>query len=166
MPAQLRVLRRRIRTVQSTKKITRAMELIAASRIIKAQGRVDAARPYTAQLITAIEAAATVGAVDHPLLLPARSQERAAVLLITADRGLAGGYSANAIRAAESLGNLLRREGKGGRLLHRRPQGHQLLPIPQSSHRRGMERVLGESDVPGCPDDSRRPHRAVPAAHK
>ena len=112
MPAQLRVLRRRIRTVQSTKKITRAMELIAASRIIKAQGRVDAARPYTAQLITAIEAAATVGAIDHPLLLPARSQERAAVLLITADRGLAGGYSANAIRAAESLGNLLRSEGK------------------------------------------------------
>jgi F-type H+-transporting ATPase subunit gamma len=112
MAAQLRVLRRRIRTVQSTKKITRAMELIAASRIVKAQARVAAARPYTAELIRAIEAAAAVGSVDHPLLQPARAQQRAAVLLITADRGLAGGYSANAIRAAESLGNLLRSEGK------------------------------------------------------
>ncbi len=112
MPAQLRQLRRRIKTVQSTKKITRAMELIAASRIIKAQARVAAARPYTAELIRAIEAAAAVGSVDHPLTSPARSQERAAVLLITADRGLAGGYSANAIRQAESLGNLLRSEGK------------------------------------------------------
>jgi F-type H+-transporting ATPase subunit gamma len=112
MPAQLRVLRRRIRTVQSTKKITRAMELIAASRIVKAQARVAAARPYTAELVRAIEAAAAVGSVDHPLTSPARSQQRAAVLLITADRGLAGGYSANAIRQAESLGNLLRSEGK------------------------------------------------------
>jgi F-type H+-transporting ATPase subunit gamma len=112
MPAQLRQLRRRIKTVQSTKKITRAMELIAASRIIKAQARVAAARPYTAELIRAIEAAAAVGSVDHPLTSPARSQQRAAVLLITADRGLAGGYSANAIRQAESLGNLLRSEGK------------------------------------------------------
>jgi F-type H+-transporting ATPase subunit gamma len=112
MPAQLRVLRRRIKTVQSTKKITRAMELIATSRIVKAQARVAAARPYTAELIRAIEAAAAVGSVDHPLTSPARSQQRAAVLLITADRGLAGGYSANAIRQAESLGNLLRAEGK------------------------------------------------------
>jgi F-type H+-transporting ATPase subunit gamma len=112
MPAQLRVLRRRIRTVQSTKKITRAMELIAASRIVKAQARVAAARPYTTELIRAIEAAAAVGSVDHPLTSPARSQQRAAVLLITADRGLAGGYSANAIRQAESLSNLLRSEGK------------------------------------------------------
>jgi F-type H+-transporting ATPase subunit gamma len=88
------------------------MELIAASRIVKAQARVAAARPYTAELVRAIEAAAAVGSVDHPLTSPARAQQRAAVLLITADRGLAGGYSANAIRQAESLGNLLRSEGK------------------------------------------------------
>jgi len=110
--AQLRVYRRRIRSVQSTKKITRAMELIAASRIVKAQQRVNASKPY-AQLITrVISALASQGtSLDHPLLTE-REGDRAAVLVVTSDRGLAGGYNANALKTALSLEELLRSEGK------------------------------------------------------
>lgn len=114
MGAGLRVFRRRIRTVQSTKKITRAMELIAASRIVKAQNRLNASLPYAQALVDAIQAAVsyTSGQVDHPLTAQARLQEWAAVLVITSDRGLAGAYSSNAIREAEALSNLLQQEGK------------------------------------------------------
>ena len=112
MAGQLRVYRRRIRSVQATKKITRAMELISASRIIKAQQRVEATRPYAREIVRALEAAATYGSVDHPLLTPAREPRRAAMLLVTADRGLAGAYSSNAIKQGESLAALLRSEGK------------------------------------------------------
>ena len=108
MGAQLRVYRRRIRSVQATKKITRAMELIAASRIVKARGRVDAARPYADELRKALAEAASSTRVDHPLLSVGDNPQRAAVLLITSDRGSAGAYSANAIKEAEALGNLLR----------------------------------------------------------
>ena len=113
MGAQLRVYRRRIRSVQATKKITRAMELIAASRIVKAQQRLQATLPYTRVLTEAIsEAASNVSALEkHPLLAAQRKQERAAVLVITADRGLAGAYSANAIKESQALSNLLADEG-------------------------------------------------------
>ena len=110
MGAQLRVYRRRIKSVQSTKKITKAMELIASSRIVKAQQRLDASLPYLTHLLGAIEAAAT-DATDvskHPLMADAENRTRAAVLVITADRGLAGAYSANAIREAEGLATNLR----------------------------------------------------------
>ena len=112
MGAQQRVFRRRIKTVQSTKKITKAMELIASSRIIKAQQRVNAALPYTRALFRAVSAAASHTRGEHPLTakeVPGRS--RAAVVVITSDRGLAGGYSSNAIREGERLNSLLQESG-------------------------------------------------------
>jgi F-type H+-transporting ATPase subunit gamma len=110
--AQLRVYRRRIRSVQSTKKITRAMELIAASRIVKAQQRVTAAQPYARQITRVISALASQSTVDHPLISEKPNPSRAAILVITSDRGLAGGYNANALKEARSLEETLRREGK------------------------------------------------------
>ncbi len=112
MGAALRVYRRRIRSVQSTKKITRAMELIAASRIVKAQQRVNAAQPYTRQITRVISALASQSTVDHPLVTEKPDPSRAAVLVVTSDRGLAGGYNANAIKQAAQLEETLRREGK------------------------------------------------------
>ncbi|HSE56362.1 MAG TPA: F0F1 ATP synthase subunit gamma [Nocardioidaceae bacterium] len=116
MGAQLRVYRRRIRSVQATKKITRAMELIAASRIVRAQQRVAASTPYAEEITRAVSACASFGNVDHPLTrekveVNGRAP-RAALLLITSDRGLAGAYSSNAIKAGEQLTELLRTEGK------------------------------------------------------
>ena len=112
MGAQLRVYRRRIKSVQSTKKITRAMELIAASRIVKAQAAVKAAQPYARQITRVISALASQSTIDHPLLQEQAQARRAAVLVVTSDRGLAGGYNANALKAAASLEGLLRSEGK------------------------------------------------------
>lgn len=100
--AELRQIRRRIKSVQSTMKITRAMELIAASRIVKAQQRVAAAQPYTAKMNEVIRnVAAASGGVSHPLLDP-REVATASVLIVTSDRGLAGGYNTNVIRPAEA----------------------------------------------------------------
>ena len=112
MGAQLRVYRRRIRSVQSTKKITRAMELIAASRIAKAQAAVTASQPYAREITNVITALASQSVIDHPLVSEKPDPTRAAVLVVTSDRGLAGGYNANALKAAESLYSLLRSEGK------------------------------------------------------
>jgi F-type H+-transporting ATPase subunit gamma len=112
MGAQLRVYRRRIRSVQSTKKITRAMELIAASRIAKAQAAVTASQPYAREITKVLSALASQSTVDHPLVSEKPNPTRAAVLVITSDRGLAGGYNANALKASESLYSLLRSEGK------------------------------------------------------
>ena len=112
MGAQQRVFRRRIRSVQSTKKITKAMELIASSRIVKAQQRTNAALPYTRELVRAISAAATTARDDHPLTdTQERLRQRAGLLLVTSDRGLAGGYNANAIKEGERLTSLLRSQG-------------------------------------------------------
>ncbi|HUR50926.1 MAG TPA: F0F1 ATP synthase subunit gamma [Mycobacteriales bacterium] len=112
MGAQLRIYRRRIRAVQSTKKITKAMELIAASRIAKAQAAVHAARPYEREITRVLSALASQSTVDHPLVNEKPNPRRAAVLVISSDRGLAGGYSSNALKQAEALSNLLRSEGK------------------------------------------------------
>jgi F-type H+-transporting ATPase subunit gamma len=112
MGAQVRVYRRRIRSVQSTKKITRAMELIAASRIVKAQQRVNAAQPYARQITRVISALASQNNIDHPLLQEKPDASRSAVLVITSDRGLAGGYNANAIKTAASLETRIKEEGK------------------------------------------------------
>lgn len=113
MGAQLRVFRRRIKSVQATKKITKAMELIASSRIVKAQQRLDASLPYLTHLSAAISAAATDAADvrKHPLMANAENRSKAAVLVITADRGLAGAYSSNAIKEAEALASNLRDKG-------------------------------------------------------
>ena len=112
MGAQLRVYRRRIKAVQSTKKITKAMELIAASRISKAQAAVNAARPYEREITRVLSALASQSTIDHPLLNEKPNPSRAAVLVINSDRGLAGGYSSNALKQAEALASLLREEGK------------------------------------------------------
>ncbi|MGI5402966.1 F0F1 ATP synthase subunit gamma [Streptomyces sp. CA-135486] len=112
MGAQLRVYKRRIKSVTATKKITKAMEMIAASRIVKAQRQVTASTPYATELTRAVTAVATGSNTKHPLTTEVEAPVRAAVLLITSDRGLAGGYSANAIKAAEQLTERLRTEGK------------------------------------------------------
>ncbi|QIK83995.1 F0F1 ATP synthase subunit gamma [Sanguibacter sp. HDW7] len=112
MAGQQRVYRQRIRSTQSLKKIFRAMELIAASRIGKARAKVTAATPYTEMLTRAVSAAATHGATDHPLLSEREDTNRVAVLLVTSDRGMAGSYSASVIREAETLIERLEGEGK------------------------------------------------------
>jgi F-type H+-transporting ATPase subunit gamma len=100
---QERILRRRIRSVQSTKKITRAMELIAASRIVRAQARVHAATPYANGITAVVQDLASSGAgQQHPLLTPREQHGTVAHIVVTADRGLCGGYNANVIRAAEA----------------------------------------------------------------
>ena len=112
MGAALRVYRRRIRSVESTRKITRAMELIAASRIVKAQNRVTASKPYAEAITAVVSAVASQTAVAHPLTTPRDNPRRAAVLLVSSDRGLAGAYSASVLRMGEELNALLRSEGK------------------------------------------------------
>ncbi|MEV6007656.1 F0F1 ATP synthase subunit gamma [Streptomyces sp. NPDC051976] len=112
MGAQIRVYKRRIKTITATKKITKAMEMIAASRIVKAQRQVAASSPYANELTRAVTAVATGSNAKHALTTEADNPTRAAVLLITSDRGLAGGYSSNAIKAADRLTERLRAEGK------------------------------------------------------
>ncbi len=112
MPASLRELRQRRTSVSTIKKVTRAMELIAASRIIKAQGRAQAAAPYARELTKAVSAVATFSNVEHPLTTEAENPNRAAVLLITSDRGLAGAYSSSVIKEGEQLNQLLRDSGR------------------------------------------------------
>ncbi len=100
--AQERVLRRRISSVKATKKITRAMELIAASRVVRAQQRANAAKPYARQITGVIEDLAASGAsVNHPLLREATDVNRVGYIVLTSDRGLAGAFSTSVIRAAE-----------------------------------------------------------------
>ncbi|MBA4025776.1 MAG: F0F1 ATP synthase subunit gamma [Gordonia sp.] len=111
--ASIRELRSRIRSVQSTKKITKAQELIATSRITKAQGRVAAAKPYSKEMTTVLsELASNSGNLDHPLLVARENPKRAAVLIVTSDRGMCGGYNSNVLREARSLLELLEDEGK------------------------------------------------------
>ncbi|WP_181805894.1 F0F1 ATP synthase subunit gamma [Streptomyces shenzhenensis] len=112
MGAQLRVYKRRIRSVSATKKITKAMEMIAASRVVKAQRKVAASTPYATELTRAVTAVGTGSNTKHPLTTEAENPVRAAVLLLTSDRGLAGAFNSNAIKAAEQLTERLEREGK------------------------------------------------------
>ncbi len=112
MAVSLREYRARIKSVESTKKITRAMELIAASRIIKAQQRAQAAAPYARELTRAVSAVATYSNVDHPLTTETAESNRAAILIVTSDRGLAGAYSSSVLKEAERLAEKLRAEGK------------------------------------------------------
>jgi F-type H+-transporting ATPase subunit gamma len=107
-----RVYRQRIRSTQSLKKIFRAMELIAASRIAKARGRVTAATPYSRALTRAVSAVATHSDVAHPLTTERTDTNRVAVLVVASDRGMAGAYSASVIRSAERLIEDLVAEGK------------------------------------------------------
>jgi len=125
MAAQLRAIRRRIRSVQSTAKITRAQELIASSRIIKAQQRVRDARAYDREITRAVSAVVSrSGQVDHPLTRPVPYPERAAVLILTSDRGFAGGYNATVLREAQGLEGMLR--------------DRHVTPVPYVSGRKGI----------------------------
>ncbi|MGW2557990.1 F0F1 ATP synthase subunit gamma [Streptomyces sp. NPDC001514] len=112
MGAQLRVYKRRIKSVTATKKITKAMEMIAASRVVKAQRKVQASTPYATELTRAVTAVATGGNDKHPLTTEAENPTRAAILLLTSDRGLAGAFNSNAIKAAEQLTAKLEGEGR------------------------------------------------------
>lgn len=112
MGGQMRVYRQRIRSVSATKKITKAMELIAASRVVKAREAVQSASPYTIALTRAVSAAATYANEEHVLTQGREGGKRAGVVIITSDRGLAGAYSASALKAANELMERLRGEGK------------------------------------------------------
>ncbi len=112
MAVSLREYRARIKSTESMKKITRAMELIAASRIIKAQQRAQAAAPYARELTRAVSAVATFSNVEHALTTEPEDPKRAAILVVTSDRGLAGAYSSSVLKEAERLAEKLRSEGK------------------------------------------------------
>jgi F-type H+-transporting ATPase subunit gamma len=112
MAVSLREYRARIKSTESMKKITRAMELIAASRIIKAQQRAQQAAPYARELTRAVSALATYSDADHPLTTEPENPTRAAILVITSDRGLAGAYSSSVLKECERLAERLREEGK------------------------------------------------------
>ncbi len=112
MAAQVRVLRQRVKAVQSTQKTTKAMEMIATSRIAKAQAKVLAAAPYSSQITDVLTALATASTLDHPLLVERPDAKRAGILVITSDRGLCGGFNANVLKATEELSALLRSQNK------------------------------------------------------
>jgi len=111
MAGQLRVIRGRIRSVSATAKITRAMQLIAASRIVKAQQRVAESTPYANELTRVVSALATFSRLDHPLATEIGNPRRAAVLICSSDRGLAGAYSSSVLRESERLFTRLREAG-------------------------------------------------------
>ncbi|MGW5051942.1 F0F1 ATP synthase subunit gamma [Actinokineospora sp. NPDC004072] len=111
--AQLREIRARIKSAQSFKKIFKAQELIATSRISKAQARVEQSKPYSDEITKVLSLlAGGVANVDTPLLTERPQPKRAGVIVVTSDRGLCGGYNANVLRAAEELQSLLREQGK------------------------------------------------------
>ncbi|MEB3967903.1 F0F1 ATP synthase subunit gamma [Mycobacterium ulcerans] len=112
MAATLRELRGRIRSAGSIKKITKAQELIATSRIARAQARLESARPYADQITQMLTTLAADAALDHPLLVEHPQPKRAGVLVVSSDRGLCGAYNANVFRRSEELFSLLRDEGK------------------------------------------------------
>jgi F-type H+-transporting ATPase subunit gamma len=125
MGAQLRAVRRRIRTVQSTAKITRAQELIASSRIIKARQQAAAADPYAREITRAVAAVVSrSGQINHPLTTQPETRTRAAVLMLTSDRGFCGGFNAMVMREAQGLKALLAE--------------HQVEPVPFVSGRKGI----------------------------
>ncbi len=158
MPAQLRVVRRRIRSVQSTKKITNAQELIAASRLVRAQQRVTQSRPYTRQLTTALsEIATTEGRLDHALLERREEIRASAVVVMTSDRGFAGPHNANILRTAEELQARLRQDGVDPRLY---VVGRKGVGFYRFRRREMVQTWTGVSDQPRY-DDARTVARTV-----
>ncbi|KQR52495.1 ATP synthase F0F1 subunit gamma [Leifsonia sp. Leaf336] len=145
MGAQLRVYRQKIKSAQTTKKITRAMELISASRIQKAQARVAASTPYARAITRAVSAVATYSNVEHVLTTEPEKIERAAIVIFSSDRGLAGAFNSNVLKESEKLAELLRSQGKEVVyfLVGRKAQGY------FSFRRRAFERVwTGNTDSP------------------
>jgi F-type H+-transporting ATPase subunit gamma len=153
MGAKLREVRRRIKSVQSTMKITRAMELIATSRILKAQQRVESARPYAERLTAAIaDVASATTSLALPLLQARPHPTAAAVFVVTSDRGLAGAYSSNVLKRAEELFSLLRSEGKEVRLF---VSGRKGVSYYRFRQRPVEESWIGFSETPSY-DDAKR----------
>jgi len=148
---QIRQLKRRIRSVQSTQKITRAMEMIAASRILKAQARVRAARPYAEQIHDIIRGLAVSNEVRAHPLLTQREVHRVAVIVNTSDRGLAGAYNANLLKVAERT---LREEEGAGREVDLYVVGKKGGGYFGYRGRRAQERWEGVSDAPSIDDAS------------
>ena len=150
---QERILRRRIKSVQSTKKITRAMELIAATRVVKAQQRAAAARPYSRQITQVIENLAAGGtSIDHPLLNQTADVQKVAFVVITSDRGMAGAYNSSVIRATERELMAHREEGRDYALIL---IGRKAEAYFRFRHYRIDASFTGVSDTP-IYDDARR----------
>jgi F-type H+-transporting ATPase subunit gamma len=126
MAATLRELRGRIRSAGSIKKITKAQEMIATSRIGKAQARLQAARPYAAEITRMLTTLAEEAALDHPLLVERPEPKRAGVLVVSSDRGLCGAYNSSVLRRSEELFSRLRADGKAPVLytVGRKAQGY------------------------------------------
>jgi hypothetical protein len=123
------------------------MELIAASRIVKAQARMTAARPYADELTRALAALGKNASLQHPMLTGVENPRRAGILLITSDRGLAGGYNANCDQGGQRAGRSARRRGQGGRAVRHRPQGRDLLPLPAHPGVRQLDRLLRAAEL-------------------
>ena len=155
---QERILRRRIKSVQSTKKITRAMELIAATRVVKAQQRAAAARPYSRQITQVIENLAAGGTtIDHPLLNQTDDVQKVAFVVITSDRGMAGAYNSAVIRATERELMAHREEGRDYALIL---IGRKAEAYFRFRHYRIDASFTGVSDTPTY-DDARTIARLV-----
>ncbi|MDX3187508.1 F0F1 ATP synthase subunit gamma [Streptomyces sp. MN03-5084-2B] len=147
MAAQLRELRSRIKATKSIGKITKAMELIATARITKARARVAASRPYADEItkvLSALAGAATT--LDHPMLVERPNPKRAAVLVVTSDKGQCGGYNSNVLRATEELLALLRSEGKEPEVY---VTGNKGLNYYRFRGRKVVDGWTGFSDQPG-----------------
>ena len=153
MPAgQERTLRRRIRSIQSTQKITRAMELIAASRIVRAQLAITAAKPYAERMNDVVsEIAATPEAKDHWVF--AGGGERPLVVVLAADRGLSGAFNVSVLRAADELLRRLSRRAGAPALIAVGPEGGQLFPLQWPRHGRELRRPFRPSPLRGRPKD-------------
>ena len=164
MGAQQRVYRQRINSTTSMKKIFSAMELIATSRISRARAAVEASTPYARAITRAVSAVATFSNTEHPLITEKAEVKRAAVLVITSDRGMAGAYSSNVAKEAERLGERLRQRGiepvpyvvgrKGSAFyrFRRRPVEQEWIGFseaPQYSHAREIGEVLVEAFLKG-----------------
>ena len=165
MGAQMRVYKRRIKSVTATKKITKAMEMIAASRIVKAQRQVAASSPYADELTHAVTAVATGSNSKHPLTTEAERPTRAAVLLITSDRGLAGGYSSNAIKAAEHLTERLHGEGKEVETYLVGRKAVSYYSFRERAVGRLVDGLLGQPHLRGRQDGGRAAHRGRHQGH-
>ena len=147
MAATLRELRGRIRSAGAIKKITKAQEMIATSRIGKAQTRLREARPYAEEITRVLTTLASEAALDHPLLVEKASPKRAAVLVVSSDRGLCGAYNSGAFRKAEELFSRLRQDGKTPVLytVGRKAQGY--FKLSQLGHQRIVDRFLGAAQL-------------------
>jgi F-type H+-transporting ATPase subunit gamma len=147
---QERILRRRVRTIESTKKITRAMELISASRIVRAQQAILAARPYVAKMHEVVgHVSESPDAAKLPIFQEPVAEARVAIIFITADRGLAGGYNTNVLRTVERL---IRDHRAAGREVQLVAVGRKGVAYFRHRHQTMLTSAIGISDRPTFED--------------